>query len=183
MKVKQIFAKDFPNNKKELFTYTSKYYYELNMTEKPKDEGWVFEWTKKPLKEPFIKKGEGNLFENYKEDAEYYVFLNDEEEEIGVVVIGMNQANNTARVWDIYVNQKYQRFGYGTQLMEYAEERARTWGCRAMIVECQSSNYNAIQFYQKNGFELIGFDLIWYSNTDVDKREVRLEMGKKLSIP
>lgn len=88
--------------------------------------------------------------------------------------------NNTARVWDIYVNQKYLRRGFGTKLMEFAEERARSWGCRAMIVECQSSNYNAIQFYQKNGFDLIGFDLIWYPNTDVQKNEVRFEMGKVL---
>ncbi len=135
---------------------------------------------KKPFSEPFSKKGEEELFEDYKEDAEYYVLLNDEENEIGVLVIGNNQVNNTARVWDIYVNQKYQGCGFGTQLIEYAEERARAWGCRAMIVECQSSNYNAIQFYRKNGFELIGFDLIWYSNTDIENHEVRLEMGRVL---
>ncbi|MFX1536418.1 MAG: GNAT family N-acetyltransferase [Promethearchaeota archaeon] len=180
MKIKQIFAKEYPNNKKELFIYTSKYYYELNLTKKPRDEGWIFEWTKKPFKEPFLKKGEGNLFEDYKEDAEYYVLLNDEEEEIGILVIGKNRINNTARVWDILVDQQYQRCGFGNKLMEYAEERARAWGCRAMIVECQSSNYNAIQFYQKNGFELIGFDLIWYSNKDVENHEVRFEMGKVL---
>lgn len=47
MKIKQIFKRDYPNNKKELFTYTSKHYYELSLTKKPRDEGWIFEWTKK----------------------------------------------------------------------------------------------------------------------------------------
>lgn len=180
MKIKQIFKEDYPESKKEVFTYTSEHYYELSLTKKPRDEGWIFEWTKKPFSEPFIKKGEGHLFENYKEDAEYYVLLSDEEQEIGKLVIGKIHVNNTARVWDIVVDENYLKRGFGTKLMQYAEERARSWGCRAMIVECQSSNFNAIQFYQKSGFDLIGFDLIWYSNTDVENHEVRFEMGKVL---
>ncbi len=180
MKIKQIFKQDYPNNKKEVFTYTSEHYYELNLTKKPRDEGWIFEWTKKPFTKPFSKKGEGNLFADFKEDAEYYILLSDEGHEIGKLVIGKIHVNNTARVWDIAIDQQYLGCGFGTKLMGYAEERARSWGCRAMIVECQSSNYNAIQFYQKNGFDLIGFDLLWYSNTDVQKHEVRFELGKVL---
>jgi ribosomal protein S18 acetylase RimI-like enzyme len=180
MKIKQIFEKDYPNNKKELFMYTSEYYYELNLTKKSRDEGWMFEWTKKPFSEPFVKRGEEVLFEDFKGDAEYYVLLNDKEHEIGILVIGKIQVNNTARIWDISVDQKFQRYGFGTKLIEYAEERARSWGARAMIVECQSSNYKAIQFYRKNGFELTGFDLIWYSNMDIHKHEVRFEMAKLL---
>ena len=39
---------------------------------------------------------------------------------------------------------------------------------------------DAIVFYQKNGFEIIGFDLYSYSNTDPEKHEIRIEMGRKL---
>lgn len=49
-----------------------------------------------------------------------------------------------------------------------------------MVLETQSCNENAIAFYKKNGFELIGFDLYAYSNTDPERHEVRVEMGKKL---
>ena len=180
MKIKQIFKKDYPNNKKELFTYISKYYYELNLTKKPKDEGWIFEWIIKPFKEPYIKKGEGVLFEDFKKNAEFYMLLNDEEHEIGVLVIEKVQWNNTTQIWDIIIDPKYQRCGFGTNLLEFAEKRARLWGCRAMVLECQSSNYNTIRFYLSYGFELIGFDLISYSNQDIQKHEVRFKMGKKL---
>ena len=53
-------------------------------------------------------------------------------------------------------------------------------GARMAVLETQSCNENAIAFYRKNGFEIIGFDLYAYSNTDPERHEVRLEMGKKL---
>ena len=49
-----------------------------------------------------------------------------------------------------------------------------------IVLETQSCNENAIAFYRKNGFEIIGFDLYAYSNDDPERHEVRLEMGKKL---
>ena len=39
---------------------------------------------------------------------------------------------------------------------------------------------DAIAFYRRYGFEIIGFDLYSYSNTDPEKNEVRVEMGRKL---
>ena len=35
-------------------------------------------------------------------------------------------------------------------------------------------------FYRRNGFDIVGFDLYAYSNTDPDRHEVRIEMGRKL---
>lgn len=180
MKIKQIFEKDFPNNKKELFTYTSEYYYDLILTKKPRYKGWIFEWIKKPFSELYVKRVEGVLFEEYKTNTEYYILLNDEEYEIGMLAIGKVKWNNTARIWDISIDQKYQRCGLGTQLLKFSEKRVRSWGCRAIVVECQSSNSKAIEFYLKNGFELIGFDLIAYSNEDIKKHEVRFELAKVL---
>lgn len=48
----------------------------------------------------------------------------------------------------------------------------REWQC--------SKRRLAISFYKSFGFEIIGFDLYSYSNDDPEKKEVRLEMGKKL---
>lgn len=64
--------------------------------------------------------------------------------------------------------------------MDAITKAAKASGARMMVLETQSRNENAIAFYKKNGFELIGFDLYAYSNTDPERHEVRVEMGKKL---
>ena len=64
--------------------------------------------------------------------------------------------------------------------MDVITKAAKASGARMMVLETQSCNENAIAFYKKNGFELIGFDLYAYSNTDPERHEVRVEMGKKL---
>ena len=56
-------------------------------------------------------------------------------------------------------------------------------GARMIVLETQSCNEAAIAFYRKNGFSVIGFDLYAYSNTDPERHEVRIEMGKKLHGP
>lgn len=48
------------------------------------------------------------------------------------------------------------------------------------VLETQSCNENAIAFYNKNGFNIIGFDLYAYTNENLDKHEVRIEMGIRL---
>lgn len=68
----------------------------------------------------------------------------------------------------------------GTVLLDAIQEAAAASGTRMIVLETQSCNENAIAFYRKNGFEMIGFDLYAYSNDDPERHEVRFEMGKKL---
>ena len=65
--------------------------------------------------------------------------------------------------------------------MKTIERSAEAAGARMLILETQSCNENAIAFYKKNGFEIVGFDLYAYSNADPERHEVRVEMGKKLN--
>ena len=51
---------------------------------------------------------------------------------------------------------------------------------RMVVLETQTCNENAIAFYRRYGFEIIGFDLYSYSNMDPEKHEIRIEMGRKL---
>ena len=60
------------------------------------------------------------------------------------------------------------------------DKAARARGARMLVLETQSCNEAAIAFYRKNGFSVIGFDLYAYSNAAPERREVRIEMGKKL---
>lgn len=69
--------------------------------------------------------------------------------------------------------------GIGTLLMAAIEGVAASLGARMIVLETQSCNEAAIAFYRRNGYEIIGFDLYAYSNADPERREVRIEMGKK----
>ena len=89
--------------------------------------------------------------------------------------------NNRFRISNICVFDPARRQGsVGTALMQAIERAAEASGARMIVLETQTCNENAIAFYRRNGFALIGLDLYAYSNTDPERREVRLEMGKKL---
>ena len=61
--------------------------------------------------------------------------------------------------------------------MELAKNQAVAEGRRAVILETQSCNVSAVGFYLHEGFTLIGLDTCCYSNRDIERREVRLELG------
>ncbi len=89
--------------------------------------------------------------------------------------------NNRFRISNICVFENSRRNGgIGTKLMIAIMAEAKASGARMIVLETQSCNEAAIAFYKKNGFEIIGFDLYAYSNTDSERHEVRVEMGKKL---
>ena len=180
MQIIQIFKKDYPNNKTVPFTYTSRYYYDIEVIEKDENMGWNFNIEKKEFKEPFTKYLKETVFEPHKANAEYYLAVNESGEEIGLLVIGKQSWNNLLRVWDIYIAEDWQHKGIGTRLLQFTEKRAKKLNTRGIILESQSCNFPAIQFYIKFGFELTGFDLIAYSNTDLENNEVRIEMTKLL---
>lgn len=89
--------------------------------------------------------------------------------------------NNRYRISNICVFEKAERGqGIGTALMAAVQNAAAASGARMIVLETQTCNENAIAFYRKHGFAIIGFDLYAYSNTDPEQHEVRIEMGKKL---
>ena len=48
------------------------------------------------------------------------------------------------------------------------------------MLETQTNKDTAIKFYLNFGFKLIGLDIAAYSNEDIEKKEIRLELGLKL---
>ena len=85
--------------------------------------------------------------------------------------------SNRLRVTELWVDDDHQRRGLGRALMNVAKEQAWLERRRAVILETQSCNVNAIGFYLHEGFTLIGFDSCCYSNRDLERKEVRLELG------
>lgn len=85
--------------------------------------------------------------------------------------------SNRLRVTELWVDEKHQKKGLGRALLGVAREQARLERRRAIMLETQSSNVNAIDFYLHEGFTLIGLDTCCYKNNDVERGEVRVEMG------
>ena len=84
-------------------------------------------------------------------------------------------------VTELWVSDELRGMGIGKRLMEKAKDVARDENRRAIILETQSCNTNAIGFYLHEGFELIGFDTCCYTNDDIGRREVRKARGKDKS--
>ena len=105
----------------------------------------------------------------------------EQERLLGFVEGSIESWNNRFRISNLCVFDKAARGqGIGSMLMARITEAARARGARMLVLETQSCNEAAIAFYRKNGFSVIGFDLYAYSNADPERREVRIEMGKKL---
>lgn len=102
---------------------------------------------------------------------------------IGYVEGSLESWNNRFRISNICVFDDSERgHGVGAALMDAIQQAAEATGARMIVLETQSCNEAAIGFYRKNGFRIIGFDLYAYSNTDPERHEVRIEMGKKLPL-
>lgn len=125
------------------------------------------------------------VFYNYTSDKYYEIHMETNHngwrfsltEGAGIMVIQHMKWNNTLLIHNLYVDKQFKRKGIGSALFEIAKKRARELGVRMITLETQTSNYPAIQFYLKNGFQFIGLNLNSYSNEDIKKKEVRIEMG------
>jgi GNAT superfamily N-acetyltransferase len=60
----------------------------------------------------------------------------------------------TLRILFLWVHENYQRQGYGTQLLEAAEQEAIVRGCEQVVVDTHS--FQAPQFYPQKGYTICG---------------------------
>ena len=84
---------------------------------------------------------------------------------------------NRLMVTELWVHEDYRRRGIAHALMALAKEQVRRERRRALILETQSCNVGAIAFYLQEGFTLTGFDSCCYQNHDLERKEVRLNLG------
>jgi len=95
----------------------------------------------------------------------------------GLIEIHGEDWNSRMRITELLVFEPFRGKGLGGELLEAAKAKAKAAGCRGMVLETQSCNVAAIACYQKHGFRFIGLDATCYTNDDIGKREIRLEMG------
>lgn len=117
------------------------------------------------------------LYQDHWEGAEAYGVVGDNGELLACVEVCPEEWSNRLMVTELWVDKALRGKGLGKRLMDKAKEVALRQKRRAIILETQSCNTNAIGFYLHQGFELIGFDTCCYTNNDIGRREVRMNLG------
>jgi len=117
------------------------------------------------------------LYQDYWENAEAYGVVGDNGELLACIQVSPEEWSNRLMVTELWITEELRGQGLGKRLMDKAKEIAVAQGRRAIILETQSCNTNAIGFYLHQGFELIGFDTCCYTNNDIGRQEVRINLG------
>ena len=151
-------------------TTRSDSYYDLELSPLT-SEGCTVSIVRKPAEKEIVHSPEeydfpDSLYQDHWEGAEAYG-----------VVSGPEEWSNRLMVTELWVSEALRGQGIGKRLMDQAREVAVRQKRRAIILETQSCNTNAIGFYLHQGFELIGFDTCCYTNNDIGRREVRINLG------
>ena len=118
-----------------------------------------------------------SLYQDHWENAEAFGVVGDNNELLACIEVCPEAWSNRLMVTELWVSDSLRGKGLGKQLMDKAKEVAKEQRRRALILETQSCNTNAIGFYLHEGFELIGFDTCCYTNNDIGRREVRINLG------
>lgn len=174
MEIKMLDAESY-SGKKFIVRYQTNGCYDISATE----SGFQIEY--KSFEAPVNKSFEDVFFGQWLDDPiAYGAFEN--ERLLGYVEGFLETWNNRYRISNICIfDNTNRRRGIGSLLMDTILKEASASKARMVVLETQTCNENAIAFYRRYGFEIIGFDLYAYSNTDPEKHEVRVEMGRKLA--
>lgn len=158
--------------------YRSEIYSDRFLSIEPEDDGFTIKWVDPDG--PLLKFLEDEMFSEWLDHPVAYGCF-DDGELIGFAEGFLEKWNDRYRISNICILRPDERGkGIGTQLLEKMLDEAALNGARMVVLETQSYNSKAISFYQKNGFEIIGFDRYAYSNNGPEEHNMRIEMGKKL---
>ena len=157
------------------FEYETSEYYDVDILDN--HDQIQCSLVKRTFPEPVLKEFKDRLYEDYYKNAEAFgYFIGDSL--MGIVEINHEKWCNRMRVTQLLIEHDHRRKGIGQMLMKYVELHAKKLGARMLVLETQSCNVPAIDFYKKNGYRFIGIDTASYGNRDIEQKEVRLEFGK-----
>ncbi|MBV8328738.1 GNAT family N-acetyltransferase [Chryseobacterium sp.] len=89
-----------------------------------------------------------------------------QDELIGWIIGEHRTWNNSFYIENILIHEKYRRQGIGIQLIKNSIREARRLRCRVIELETQNTNYPAIQFYRRMGFNITGLNTRLYDSPD-----------------
>ncbi len=163
--------------------YTTEEYFDVKLERN--GQGVSVHFVKTKLREPISHYPEeydfpDKLYQDHWEKACAWGIVEEKEggeELVACIETCPEEWSNRLMVTELWVHEKLRRKGIGHALMKIAKQQADREHRRAITLETQSCNVPAICFYLQEGFELIGFDSCCYSNRDIGRKEVRLDLG------
>ncbi len=159
--------------------YTTEKFYDVSV--RKTDSGYFIEIEKKNFDKSVTRTQEENdypdkLYQDHWQNAYAWGVVVDGEL-IAALETNPETWSNRLRITELWVHENHRRRGLGHELIEVAKQQAIREGRRALMLETQSCNVNAVDFYIHEGFELICLDTCCYNNNDLARKEVRLEFG------
>lgn len=146
-------------------------------------EGLNVTWrlVERPLDPPFIsvdynidEQDQAEIAQRLKENDGLYLVAEHQGRLVALLDLEREAWRDTGMIWNIVVDRAYRRQGLGARLIQRAIAWGRRRGLRALALETQTNNLPACRFYQKMGFQLCGLDDHFYSNRDIELKEVAL---------
>lgn len=158
--------------------YTTEEYYDVSIEH---TDGFTVRFSKKRFDTPVTHTPDeydfpDRLYEDHWEGVSAWGIVSNGEL-LAAIETCPEEWSNRLRVTELWVHGSLRHQGIGRALMNIAKEQAEREHRRAIILETQSCNVNAIGFYLHEGFTLVGFDACCYANNDLERKEVRVELG------
>jgi ribosomal protein S18 acetylase RimI-like enzyme len=154
------------------FQYTTDTYYDVIHS---LDLLFSIDLVTKPFEQTVAKEFEDHLYADHLENPTAFGLF-DEDEVLGYLEVDRETWHNRLRVTELLVLPKFRHMGLGKLLMNKAKANGRVEEFRELVLETQSCNTEAINFYLSQGFFVNGIDLSSYTNHDIENHEIRIEI-------
>lgn len=159
------------------FTYVSEFFFDVEYRQTPAGFSWSL--IRRAASPAIRKEHKWQPFEEHVPSPRGYLAILSGEP-AGYVEFNFEDWHKLIRVWHFYVAEQSRGVGVGREMMNSAVQAARHFGARGIVLETQTSNFPAIEFYRKLGFEPWGINTAAYSNNDIEEADVQLWMGKAI---
>ena len=157
------------------YVYDSSEHYKVEITES--SSGFSFGFVREKLRNVYHHDSYDILFSDSWQDVNAFGIKRcDTDEIVAYLEISREEWNDRLRITNLLVKEEYRGLGFGSLLVNKAKEIAKLEDRRIIVLETQSCNIPAIDFYKKQGFVFAGTNLYFYSNIDVEEDEVMIEM-------
>ena len=156
--------------------YRNDSYYDLEIS--PMNENGCTVSLVRRSAEAFERSHSDSLYQDYWDNAEAYgIVSGDGEKMLACIEMCPEEWSNRLLITELFVHEKLRGRGYGHRLLSLAKDLTVERNYRVLMLETQSSNVHAVDFYLHEGFTLVGFDSCCYTNEDLSRKEVRFNMG------
>ncbi len=159
------------------YRYTSDEYYKTQANES--EDGFSFSFIREKLPEALYHDSYDTLYQPYWQNCSAYAAV-ENGEILGYIELEREEWNARLRITNLLIKEGHRRKGIGKFLIKRAEEIALNEDFRLIVLETQTCNVIAIDFYLACSFRFAGTNIFFYSNDDIGEKEVMIEMVKLL---